>query len=65
MCQYLTRFLLAKKNYNYVTGYLCDDYKVKSLRIMLPKTKTYEKSHDGQKNWMYFLIQDDNLLKKI
>ena len=65
MCYYLTIPSRKKKNYNYVTGYLCDDYKVKSLRIMLPKTRTYEKSHDGQNKWMYFLIQDDNLLQKI
>ena len=31
---------------------------------MLPKTRTYIKSYDGQIKWMYFLIEDDDLLKK-
>ena len=31
---------------------------------MLPKTSAYVKSHDGQTKWMYFLIEDDDLLKK-
>ena len=31
---------------------------------MLPKTNTYVKSYDGQTKWMYFLIEDDNLLEK-
>ena len=31
---------------------------------MLPKTSTYVKSYDGQTKWMYFLIEDDNLLEK-
>ena len=37
--------------------------KVKSLHIMLPKTSAYVKSYDGQTKWMYFLIEDDDLLK--
>ena len=31
---------------------------------MLPKTSTYVKRYDGQAKWMYFLIEDDDLLKK-
>ena len=31
---------------------------------MLPKTSAYVKSYDGQTKWMYFLIEDDNLLEK-
>ena len=31
---------------------------------MLPKTSTYVKSYDGQTKWMYFLIEDDDLLEK-
>ena len=31
---------------------------------MLPKTSTYVKSCDGQTIWMYFLIEDDDLLEK-
>ena len=32
---------------------------------MLPETSTYVKSYDGQTKWMYFLIEDDDLFKKI
>ena len=31
---------------------------------MLPKTSICVKSHDGQTKWMYFLIEDNNLLEK-
>ena len=31
---------------------------------MLPKTRAYVKSYDGQTKWMYFLIKDDGLLEK-
>ena len=31
---------------------------------MLPKTSTYVKSYDGHTKWMYFLIEDDDLLVK-
>ena len=31
---------------------------------MLPKTSIYVKSYDGQTRWIYFLIEDDDLLKK-
>ena len=31
---------------------------------MLPKTSAYIKSCGGQTKWAYFLIQDDDLLKK-
>ena len=31
---------------------------------MLLKTSTYVKSYDGQNKWMYFLIDDDDLLEK-
>ena len=37
--------------------------KVKPLNIMLPKTRVYVKSYDGQTKWFYFLIEDDGLLK--
>ena len=30
---------------------------------MLPKTSAYV-SYDGQAKWMYFLIEEDNLLEK-
>ena len=31
---------------------------------MLPKTSAYVKSYNGQTKWMYFLIEDDDLLGK-
>ena len=31
---------------------------------MLPKTTGYVKSYNGQVKWMYFLIEDDDLLEK-
>ena len=31
---------------------------------MLPKIRTYLKIYDGQTKWMYFLIEEDDLLKK-
>ena len=54
----------SEKNYKYFIGYLYNGNKVKPLNIMLPKTSAYIKSYDGQTKWMYFLIEDDYLLKK-
>ena len=34
------------------------------MHIMLPKTTAYVKIYDGQTIWMYFLIEDDDLLEK-
>ena len=31
---------------------------------MLPKTSTYVKGYDEQTKWMYFLIEDEDLLEK-
>ena len=31
---------------------------------MLPETGAYVKSCDGQRKWMYILIEDDDLLEK-
>ena len=31
---------------------------------MLPKTSAHVRSYDGQTKWMYFLIEDDDLLEK-
>ena len=31
---------------------------------MLPKTRVYVKRYDGLTKWMYFLIEDDDLLEK-
>ena len=54
----------GEKSYKYFIGYLYNDYKFKPLHIMLPKTSAYVKSYDGQTKWMYFLIEDKNLLEK-
>ena len=45
-----------EKNHKYFIAYLRDDYKVKSLHIMMPKTSAYFKSYDGHTKWMHFLI---------
>ena len=42
----LIRFTVVKKNYKYFIGYLCDDYKIKSPPIMLPKIIV--RSYNGQ-----------------
>ena len=31
---------------------------------MLSKTSNYVKSYDGQTKWIYFLIEDDDLIEK-
>ena len=31
---------------------------------MLSKTKAYVENYDGQTKWMYFLIENDDLLQK-
>ena len=60
----LSKNISAEKNYKYFIVRLNNDYKVKPLHIMLLKTNTYVKSYDGQTKLMYFLIKDDDLLKK-
>ena len=52
----------GERNYKYFIDYLYDDYKL--LHIMIPKASTYVKRYDGQTKWMYFLIEDDDLLEK-
>ena len=37
---------------------------IKLSYYMFPKTITYWKSYDGEIKWMYFLIEDDDLLEK-
>ena len=55
--------LLGEKNYKYFIDYLYNNDK--AIKLMLPKTSTYVKRYDGQTIWMYFLIEDDGLLKNI
>ena len=45
-------------------GYLCGDYKIKSLHKMLPNASASVKSYDGQTKCMYFSIKDNGLLNK-
>ena len=40
-----------------------NDNRIKPLHIMLLKTNAYVKSYDGQIKWMYFSVEDDDLLK--
>ena len=53
-----------KKNFKYFIGYLYNDHKVKPFHIILPKTSAFVKNYDGQTKWMYFFIEDDDLLEK-
>ena len=48
----------------YLIGFKDNDYKIKLLCIMFPKTSAYLKSYDDETKWMNFLIKDDDLLKK-
>ena len=41
-----------------------NNHKVKPLDIIFPKVSAYVRSYDGQTKWMYFLIEDDELLEK-
>ena len=61
--QYLTRYLFVKRKL-VVIGYLYNDNKIRPLHIVLPNTSAYAKSYDGQTKWMYFLIEDNDLLEK-
>ena len=40
------------------------DYKIKLLFRMPKKMNACVKSRNGETNWMYFLIENDDLLKK-
>ena len=56
----------SEKNYQCFIGYKYDDdYKIKPLRIMFPQAKDYVESYDGEIKWLYFLLEDNELLKKI
>ena len=53
----------GEKSYKYFIGYLCNDYKIKPLYIMLLNNSAYVKSYDRQTKWMYFLIENDDLVE--
>ena len=40
------------------------DNKAKSLHVTFPKTSSYVEGYDREIEWMYFLIEDDEVLKK-
>ena len=43
-----------------------NDYKIEPFAIIFPKTSAYIKSYGvGATKWMYFLIEDEELLKNI
>ena len=54
----------VEKSYKYFIDYKDDDYKIKPLHIMLPKTSAYVKLYSGETKWVKFLINDDDLLEK-
>ena len=47
-----------------IIGYI-DNYKIKPFSIILPKSRAYIKRYDCGTKWMYFLIEDEELLKNI
>ena len=54
----------GEKNYKYFISYFYNSNNVKPLYVMLPKTSAYVKSYDGPTKWVYFLIEDSDLLEK-
>ena len=58
---YLTKFLLLRKTFKYLTGYINDDYKIKPFSKILPKMSPYIERYDGQIKWMYLLIEHNDL----
>ena len=58
-----SKISFGKKNYEWFTGYLYNNHKLKPVHIVFPKTCAYA-SYDGQTKWIYFLIEDDDLLKR-
>ena len=59
-----SKISFGEKNCKYFIGYFDNDHEVKPLNITLPKTNAYWKSYDRQTKWLYFLIEDDELLEK-
>ena len=57
------KIFLGERKCKYFIGYFYNYNKVKPLHIMLPKISAYVESCDGQTKWMYFLIEDHDLLE--
>ena len=51
----------GEKSHKYFIGYFYHDHKFKD--VILPKTSTYVNNHYEQRKWMYFSIEDDDLLE--
>ena len=47
--------------YQYFLGWKYDD-DYKMMMMMIPKTIAYVKNYNGEPKWMYFLIEDNELL---
>ena len=47
-----------------IRKYLYGGSNVRPLNVILPRTSTYVKSCDGQTKYIYFLIEDGDLLGK-
>ena len=54
----------GENNHKYFIGYKVGNYKNNMLSIILPQTIACVKSYDDENKWMYFLIKDEELLKK-
>ena len=52
-----SKIYFGKKNFQYFTGYLYDDYKIKMLHIMLPKPTAYVKTLMVKLNECTFLLK--------
>ena len=52
------------KKFKYFISYEDDNHKIKPLRLMFPKTTAYVKNYDGETKWMYYFIEDDELLER-
>ena len=55
----------SEKNYKYFIGYV-DEYVVRQFTMIHPKTSANVKIYDASATiWMYFLIEDEELLRNI
>ena len=55
----------SEKNYKYFIGYV-DGYEIKQFTMILPKMSVNVKIYDASATmWMYFLIEDEELLRNI
>ena len=55
---------MIKKKYKYFFVYLYGGSNVRPLDVIVTRTSAYVKSYDGQTKWIYFLIEDGDLLEQ-